>query len=491
MTDKSGETGYTATGYTASGYSAPASRGWTSLQPRGDSLSVHLAVSFLGVALAAIAFVTGLTVAFAAADVADLVTQQRAELTKAIAGAAGASWAHQASWYGADLQPTLDLAARTGAQAELLDQHGSRVTASNGFDGLVGKAMFSAPITVGGLHVGTAVVRFTGSGLGSTQPALRAALIRAAAAAAGLAALLALLAALLVARRLTRPVATIISVTRARGRGERSARIGQFRAPSEFREMGIALDEMADLLDRNEQVRRDLVADVAHEIRTPIAVLQAGHEALVDGFAEPTPDQLVSLRDEVLRLARMVDDLQTLAAADAASMHLHRRPCDLAQIAASAADSLAGRFNAAGIPLDRQLEPAEIQADPRWLFQVVTNLLTNALKFSKPGGTVKIDTGVADDEATLRVSDTGIGIPPEELPHIFDRFWRGHQASQTSGTGIGLAIAAELARAHGGTLTADSDPGVGTVMTLRLPRTEAPAGRHNSRRRNGEESGTV
>jgi two-component system, OmpR family, sensor histidine kinase BaeS len=248
---------------------------------------------------------------------------------------------------------------------------------------------------------------------------------------------------------------------------------------------------MADLLDRNEQVRRDLVADVAHEIRTPIAVLQAGHEALVDGFAEPTPDQLVSLRDEVLRLARMVDDLQTLAAADAASMHLHRRPCDLAQIAASAADSLAGRFNAAGIPLDRQLEPAEIQADPRWLFQVVTNLLTNALKFSKPGGTVKIDTGVADDEATLRVSDTGIGIPPEELPHIFDRFWRGHQASQTSGTGIGLAIAAELARAHGGTLTADSDPGVGTVMTLRLPRTEAPAGRHNSRRRNGEDSGTV
>jgi len=430
---------------------------------------MHLAVGFLCIALAAIALVTGLTVAFAAVDVGELVTQQRSELTKAIAGAAGASWVHQASWYGADLAPTLDLAARTGAQAELLDRQGNRISASGGFDHQAGAPEFAAPINANGLRVGTAIVRFSGSGLGSTDPTLRSALIRAAAASAGLAALLSLLGALVMARRLTRPVAKIISVTRARGRGQRSLRIGTVHAPSELREMGLALDEMADLLDRNEQVRRDLVADVAHELRTPIAVLQAGHEALVDGYAEPTPDQLASLRDEVLRLARMVEDLQTLAAADAASMHLERRPCDLAHIAAKAADSLAGRFSAAAIPLERRLESAHVLADPRWLHQVVTNLLTNALKFSQTGGAVRIDTGVAGDEGILHVADMGIGIPADELPHIFDRFWRGQLAAQTSGTGIGLAIAAELVRAHGGTLTAHSEVGVGTVMTLCLP----------------------
>jgi len=437
---------------------------------RGDSLSVHLALGFLGVALAVIALLTGLTVAFTATDVAKLATSQRTELTQAIAAAAGASWAQASSWKSADLAQTLELASSTGADAEILDGSGSPVASSARFAAQAGMAEFSAPVVVAGRRVGTAIARFSGSGLGTADHALRTALVRAVAAAAGLAALLALLSGLALARRLTRPVGQIISVTRAMGRGERDARVGDVRAPSELREMATALDQMADMLDRNEQVRRDLVADVAHELRTPVAVLQAGHEALVDGFAEPTPDQLASLRDEVLRLARMVDDLQTLAAADAAAIQLARRPCDLAAIAATAADSLAGRFNAAGITLERHLEPAEVLADARWMHHAITNLLTNALKFSRPGGTVTIDTGVAGAEATLQVTDTGIGIPAADLPRIFDRFWRGQQASQTSGSGIGLAIAAELARAHGGTLTAASEPGVGTRMTMRLPR---------------------
>jgi signal transduction histidine kinase len=162
--------------------------------------------------------------------------------------------------------------------------------------------------------------------------------------------------------------------------------------------------------------------------------------------------------------------LQTLAAADAAALQLVRRPCDLADIAGTAADSLARRFTAADISLERHLDSAEVLADPRWMHHAITNLLTNALKFSRPGGSVTIDTGIAGTDAFLHVTDTGIGIPAAELPRIFDRFWRGQQASQTSGSGIGLAIAAELARAHGGTLTADSEPGVGTRMTLRLPR---------------------
>ena len=132
--------------------------------------------------------------------------------------------------------------------------------------------------------------------------------------AAGLAALLALLAGLVVAR-LDHPGRStgLLAVTRAMGRGDRAARVGQVRAPGELSELVTAFDQMADTLDQQEQLRRNLVADVAHELRTPVAVLQAGHEALLDGVAEPTPAQLASLRDEVLRLARMVGDLQTLA----------------------------------------------------------------------------------------------------------------------------------------------------------------------------------
>jgi signal transduction histidine kinase len=189
----------------------------------------------------------------------------------------------------------------------------------------------------------------------------------------------------------------------------------------------------------------------------------------VDGLAEPSPAELGSLRDEVLRLARMVDDLQTLAAADAATLELTRYPCDLADIAASAADSLAAQFDMAGLTLTRHIRPAPIVADPRRLPHVVTNLMTNALKYTPAGGSVTIDCGPADSQAVLHVSDTGPGIPAAELPRIFDRFWRGQQALRTSGSGIGLAIAAELTRAHGGTLTASSEPGHGTQMTLSLP----------------------
>ena len=253
---------------------------------------------------------------------------------------------------------------------------------------------------VRGERAGEAVVRFTGAGLGSADRALEVALLRAIAGAAGLAELAAMLTGLAVARRINRPVEKIIAVTRAMGREQRAARPGPITGPGELRELAAAFDQMADTMDRQEQLRRDLVADVAHELRTPVAVLQAGHEALLDGFAEPP-------RTSWPRCAMRCCDWRTWSPT-CRTVRLRRRP---------------------GHDRDRG----------RW----------------HPGRA---------DRCRHRA-----GIPADELPRVFDRFWRGRQATQTSGSGIGLAVAAELTLAHGGRLSAASPPGQGTRMTLTLP----------------------
>jgi two-component system sensor histidine kinase BaeS len=437
---------------------------------RTGTAALRLTVAFAAVAFAAVALLAGLVAWFATEDVSLLASRQRSELTAAIAVTAGAAYDRAGGWASADLMPVLQGAARVGASTEIRDRAGRVVAISPSFTARAGSPQFTAPVTVRGQQVGLAVARFTGTGLGGAREGLRSALLRAIIGATGLAALLALVTGLAVARRITRPVEHLIAVARAMGLGDRSARAGQIRAPAELQELASAFDQMAASVSHQEQLHRNLVADVAHELRTPIAVLQAGHEALLDGVAEPAPAQLASLRDEVLRLGRMVADLQTLAAAEAAALHLRRTTCDLAAIAAEAADSMAARFEAAGIRLERELAQAGINADPYRLHQVVTNLLTNALKFAPAGGRVTVRTAPRDGTAVLQVIDTGVGIPASDVPRIFERFWRGSQAPETPGSGIGLAVAAELTRAHGGQLTATSEPGQGTTMTLTLPR---------------------
>src|SRR6516162_3279983 len=310
---------------TAWGWPAMADGGPRRPGTRSDALGLRLALAFLGVALAAVALLAGLAAAFTAADVSDLASRQRSNLASAITVAAGAAWDRTNSWTGAYLNPVLDLAARTGADVQVRDQAGRIAAVSRQFSQYASSPQLSRPVVVRGQRVGEAVVRFPGTGLGAADAALRTALWRAIAGAAGLAAVLALFTGLAVARRITRPVERLIEVTRAMGRGDRTARVGPIAAPGEIGELATAFDLMADTLDRQEQLRRVLVADVAYELRLP----------------------------------RMVGDLQTLAAADAAALQLTLSRHDLAEIATGAVDSLAGRFEAAGIVLDRQLTPVD------------------------------------------------------------------------------------------------------------------------------------
>jgi len=435
----------------------------------GDTapLGMRLSLAFVAVALSAVALLSALTAVFAATDVDQLAQAQRAKLGQAMASVLGASRAQAGSWASTNFMSADDLADKISVNVKVTDAGGRVVHTGLGLRSRSGPIERSA-IIVSGHRVGMATVRF-GPGLGTADSRLRTEFWRAIAGAAGLAALLALVVAIAVSRRLTRPVDRLIEVANAVGGGDRSARVGDLRGPTELVNLGETFDEMADALDRQEQLRRYLVADVAHELRTPVAVLQAGHEALLDGVVEATPTQLASLRDEVLRLARMVDDLQTLAAAEAAALQLTLKEGDLAEMAATAADSLAGRFESSQITLERHLDPAPVRADSRWMHQVITNLLGNAAKFTPAGGRVVLSTSLDDGRAALSVADTGVGIPADQLPHIFERFWRGTNPTGAAGSGVGLAVVAELVRGHGGEIEVDSTVGQGTVIVVWLP----------------------
>ncbi len=430
-------------------------------------LGMRLSLAFVAVALSAVALLSVLTAVFAATDVDQLSQAQRAKLSQAMASVLSASRAEAGSWTRTDFMSATDLADKIGADIQVTDAAGGVVRVTPGFRSRPGPVE-KYPVMVSGQRVGTVTVRF-GPGLGTADTRLRTEFWRAIAGAAGLAALLALVVAIAVSRRLTRPVERLIEVANAVGAGDRTARVGDLGGATELANLAETFDEMADALDRQEQLRRYLVADVAHELRTPVAVLQAGHEALLDGVVEPTPAQLASLRDEVLRLARMVDDLQTLAAAEAAALQLTLTEGDLAEMAAAAGDSLAGRFESSQLALERHLDAAPVRADARWMHQVITNLLTNAAKFTPAGGRVVLSTGLDNDRATLSVADTGVGITADQLPHIFERFWRGSNPTGAAGSGIGLAVVAELVRGHGGEISVDSTPGRGTVVVVSLP----------------------
>jgi signal transduction histidine kinase len=436
---------------------------------RPATIRVRLAGAFVLVAIVSVGLVASLSLIFGERDLSALAAQRRADVVQSMV--LDAATAHSASgggWVGADLEPVRAVARSAGAGLAVLDAGGGLVTATAN-DPRQGTGATRVPILTRGEPIGTLVVRFENRGIEASATRLRRAFALAVIAASGLACLLALSVAAVASRRLTRPLLRLVTTARAVAAGDRAARVGPVDAAPEIRELTASVDAMTDTLVRQEQLHRDLVADVAHELRTPISVLRIACEAMLDELIVPTAAEIGSLHEEVLRLARLVDDLQTLAAADADALHLMLGRADLAAVATEAADALATRFAAAELTLHRVIAPAIVHGDPSRLRQVVLNLLTNAAKFTPPGGAVTLALRCTAGRAELEVSDTGVGISEEDLPHVLERFWRSRHTIGTTGTGIGLAIVAELTRAHGGTVEVRSRPGVGTTVTISLP----------------------
>jgi two-component system sensor histidine kinase BaeS len=258
----------------------------------------------------------------------------------------------------------------------------------------------------------------------------------------------------------------------------------------ELGQLARSFNTMADSLAESAARQRRQIADVAHELRTPLANLRGYLEALSDGVLTPDPALFSSLHEEALLQQRLVDDLHELALAEAGALSYHRTPTDLRELAAACRQAHAAAADAAGVTLTGPeplggtrtgpeplggTEPAAgergdtADVDPDRLRQVVGNLLSNAVRATPAGGRVTIRVGRDGDTARIEVDDTGSGIDQADLPYVFDRFWRADPARTRGGSGLGLAVARQIVTDHGGTLTATSSPGAGSTFRVTLP----------------------
>ncbi len=286
------------------------------------------------------------------------------------------------------------------------------------------------------------------------------------------------LAGWLLARNALRPVDRIRRKTDEIGIDRLDERLSAPYPQDEIGQLVSTLNAMLDRLEAGVNARRQLVADASHELRTPLAAMRAELDVTL---RETDPAAgghaaLLSVRDEVDRMSRTVDNLLTLARADSLGLELLRGPVDLEQAVRSACAPLQALATGRGVRLSLDVEPMSLDADAQQLHQAITNLIDNAIKFTRPGGEVTISTWRSDSEVGVTVSDTGPGIPTAAQPHIFDRFFRADasRSRDSGGSGLGLAITAEIVGAHGGRVWVDSREGAGSAFSIGLPADAQP-----------------
>ncbi|HRQ39529.1 MAG TPA: ATP-binding protein [Chloroflexota bacterium] len=255
---------------------------------------------------------------------------------------------------------------------------------------------------------------------------------------------------------------------------EKEGRRGRRRG--RFARLARSFNQMTAALQQADEQRRNLTADVAHELRTPLHIIQGNLEGILDGVYEPTPAHIQATLEETHLLARLVDDLHTLAQAEAGQLSLHLAPVDVTELLADVQTSFSGLTEEKGLSLTVSFDgkPAEltIAGDAERLDQVLGNLVANALRHTPPGGGITLHAARLDGMVQIQVQDTGEGISANDLPYVFDRFWRGDRArtrTDGSGGGLGLAIVKQLVEAHHGRVAVNSAPGEGTIFTLSFP----------------------
>jgi signal transduction histidine kinase len=268
------------------------------------------------------------------------------------------------------------------------------------------------------------------------------------------------------ARRITRPIADLIEAAERVERGDYTARL-RARGPRDVRSLANAFNAMSARLERSESERRRLLADVTHELRTPLTVIQGNVEALIDGVHPTDESHLRAILDETQVLSRLIDDLRTVSVAEAGALALDRETVDVAGLTRDVVASFDATARARGVDLVTDLPATAVaEIDPIRVREVLSNVIANALRYTPSAGRVRVSVSRSDAEVAVAVRDSGPGIDPEVLPHIFERFTR---ADDSPGAGLGLAIAKSLVEAHGGRIAATSTPGQGTEVRFTLP----------------------
>ncbi|MCS7222595.1 MAG: ATP-binding protein [Anaerolineae bacterium] len=276
--------------------------------------------------------------------------------------------------------------------------------------------------------------------------------------------MVALALGLILFRHIVAPVRAVTMAAQRIAAGHLDQRV-PVTSQDEIGQLASAFNYMADALARDQELRRNMIADIAHELRTPLSVIQANLEAMLDGVLSATPQEIASLRDEVALLARLVADLRLLSLAEAGQLKLERVQTDLGVLVSRVVERMQPQAEINGIELETDVAPtlSPVYVDADRISQVVGNLVSNALRYTPVGGkiTVRVGPGIAADDQTavaVSVTDTGTGLAPEDLPHVFDRFYRADKSRSRSsgGSGIGLAIVKQLVEAHGGRVWVES-----------------------------------
>jgi len=282
--------------------------------------------------------------------------------------------------------------------------------------------------------------------------------------------------AILFSRLLIGPLNELkVSARRIRD-GDLSRRV-ELHSDDEIGEVAAAFNDMARHLEANEEARRQLLADVVHELRTPLSIIQGNLEAWRDGIVAATPGEIAPVHEEAVHLARLITDLRDLSLAEAGQLDLAREMTDLTALAGAVVESYSQRAASQSVALTFTSGPGPLyaSADPGRIRQVLRNLLDNALQHTPRGGAITVSVEAAPESlVSVSVRDTGSGIAPEDLPHVFEHFYKADRSRDRSrsGSGIGLAIVRQLVEAHGGTVRVSSTHGAGSIFTFTLPATD-------------------
>jgi two-component system sensor histidine kinase BaeS len=276
--------------------------------------------------------------------------------------------------------------------------------------------------------------------------------------------------------RIANPLARLMTAADAVAEGDFSVRVPEMGS-GEFRRLESSFNRMVSELERSSQLRRNLTADVAHELRTPLHIMQGNLEGILDGVYQASPAQVGLLLDQTRQLTRLVEDLRTLSLAEAGQLSLKQEPVNVVELLKDVATSFSGQAEAAGIELRNEAQSTSgslvVMGDAGRLDQVLSNLIANALRHTHPGGMITMRAVSQAGQVCIQVIDNGAGIAPEDLPFIFERFWSTDKASSNArnkgGSGLGLAIARQLVQAQGGQIRVESQPEQGTIFSIDLP----------------------